>query len=675
MRRILLLAFVLCSSSAQAASLTGSVAGKPFLSSAQARAMFGDSPLATWLQVSEALRAEASGPLMFLYPGKRDVFDNIPPGDFDITRIDVDVHLDLDNVGQIEVEAVVRLVPLVDDLDKLSFSLEVPELDEVTWDGGSVVADKGGDTLSLEFDGPLPLEQEVVLRFRYHGAMDCSVKFMLPTCKLEAGWMYVTHSGFLPQVFDYFEVFTGTMRIIISGKGHENWNAGGTGTYVQMLSDPAAGTRTVVFEHIFPTSLFAFSAAPMVRVSGMAGETPVAAVGPGGLAGKMPSILGIAQDVLAYFSDVFVSYPWNKLDVVAMPNSFGGGFGPLSTVFVVKSTFDIDPQGNSYYGAMQLLSHEIAHEWWGNLVEMGDMGSILLSEGLAEFSSNRFFEVAAGSRWPAVSNNMSYTYTVDHDEEPLLVSPYVYASPYYYQVAYQKGSAVIDMLRIEIGEEALLAALDSLTTKWFMKYATIADLEAELEAAAGRDLDYYFKQWFEGRGILRADVSADCSSTSPSCRVRISQITGPTGQDSFKLSLPVYVDQAGLPGQNLTIQVDGWVTEVELPVDPARVRRILLDPYRQILRIWRPQLQGDIDLNGVVDGADIVEMSFAFQTNIVLAGDWGGDYFVPNYSYNELADVRQKNGDPGLDGRVTQTDLDALLENFGAVGIGQPATP
>ncbi len=672
MNRILLLLSLslaaFASFSAEAASFVQSVTGKPSLSAWQARKLYGDSPIASMLEAQEALRAEATAPLKFLYPGKRDVFDNLPPGDFDITRIDADVHLDLDKVGQIEVEAVMRLVPLVDDLKKLSFSLEVPDVDEVTWDGGPVTVDKGGDTIFLAFDAPLPFEQEVVLRFRYHGAMDCSVEFMLPTCKLEAAWMYVTHSQFLPQVFDYYEMFTGTMRIIVSGKGHQSWHAGGTGTYQGTLSDEVAGTRTIVFEHIFPTALFAFSAAPMTTLHGMAGDVPIAATGPGGLLGKMPTILAITQAVVEYYSNIFVAYPFNKLDVVAMPNSFGGGFGPLSSIFVVKSTFDIDPQGNSYYGAMQLVSHEIGHEWWGNLVEMGDMGSILLSEGLAEFSSNRFFEHAAGSRWPAVSNNMTYTYTVDHDQEPILISPYVYTSPYYYQVAYQKGASVIDMLRIEIGEEALLKALDAVTTKWFMKYATIQDLEAELEEATGKELDYYFKQWFEGRGILKADVTADCHTTSDVCRIRIEQIPGPSGQGAFKLTLPVYVDQAGQPGQTLNIQVDGWTTDVELPVDPAKVRRILLDPYRQIIRIWRPGLPGDVDLNGVVDGADIVEMSFAYQTNIVLAGDWGGDYFVPNYSYNELADVRDKNGEPGLDGRVTQTDLDVLLENFGTIG-------
>jgi hypothetical protein len=669
--RIVLLLVLLSASSAEAASFTQGVAGKPVLSAKQAREWFGDTPLASILQVQEALRAEATAPLKFLYPGQREVFNNLPPGDFDITRIDADVHLDLDNPGQIEVEAVMHLVPLVDDIQKLSFSLEVPTVDEVTWDGGPVTADKGGSTLFLAFDEPLPVEQEVVLRFRYHGEMDCSVQFMLPTCKLEAGWMYVTHSQFLPQVFDYYEMFVGTMRIIVSGKGYENWHAGGTGTYVGTEADPVAGTRTIVFDHIFPTGLFAFSAAPMTSVHGMAGSVPVAAVGPGGLAGKMPTILDIARDVLDYYSKIFVDYPFNKLDVVAMPNSFGGGFGPLSTIFVVKSTFDVDPQGNSYYGAMQLISHEIAHEWWGNLVEMGDMGSILLSEGLAEFSSNRFFEHAAGSRWPAVSNSMTFTYTVDHEQEPILISPYVYTSPYYYQVAYQKGASVIDMLRIEIGEEALLQALDALTVKWFMKFATVEDLKVELEAAAGRDLDYYFQQWFEGRGVVKADVAADCNTLSDKCVIRVSQLPGPSGQGPFKLTLPVYVDQAGEAGQTVNIQVDGWVTEQELPADPARVRRILLDPFRQILRIWRPALPGDIDLNGVVDGADIVEMSFAYQTNIVLAGDWGGDYFVPNYSYNELADVRDKNGDPGLDGRVTQTDLDVLLENFGSVGQEQ----
>ena len=506
------------------------------------------------------------------------------------------------------------------------------------------------------------------LFFRYQGEMNCEVQFMLPTCKIVGPWKYVTHSQFLPYLGGSGEIFVGDMNIWISGKGYLDWHAGGTGTFVGSTVDLDAGIKAVRFQHLYPTGLYAWSATKMNTIHSAAGETPISATVQGSQIANMPNILAIVQDVLAYYGGIYTYYPWNNLDVVAMPKSFSGGFGPLSSIFVTKGVLDATPDNNSIYGAMSLLSHEIGHEWWGNLVEMADSTAVILSEGLAEFSSNLFMEQALGdNRYFFVENSMTYTYTVPHDEEPIMISPFVYSSPYYYQVAYQKGATVIDMLRLEIGDEAVLDGLKLMSESYFMEYAYPEDLFAAFEEVSGQDLAYFYDQWLAGRGVIRATVGASCSPGTEVCTVSVKQKPD-SDQGLFKFNLPVRAYLRDGSTVNHVFRVDDWEVQAVLPVKSHEVQRLVVDPRRQLARILRPALHGDIDMNGVVDGADLVHLSFAYQINLVVASDWG-EYFYANSRYHDLADIATDEEPGSYDGRVNQHDLDFFQEQFGSAFV------
>jgi hypothetical protein len=646
--------------SAKAASY---VVDLPRLPADAALHTWGDSPEVDLLRA--ATPRVPAAPLFMDYPGQRDVYTALPEGAFDVTRVDTDVYIDIDNDGVLTVETRIALVALEDSVMKLEFYLEFPELLEVSESSGLALEyKKVGDILKVTFQEALPVEEEVELYFHYSGEMDCEVQFMLATCKLVGPWKYVTHSQFLPYLGGPGEIFTGDMTLWISGEGYKKWHAGGTGTSVGSTVYPEQGTKAIRFQHLFPTSLYAWSASKMNSVHGYAGEIPISATAQNPQIGNMHNILSIVQDVLAYYSEVYTYYPWNNLDVVAMPNSFSGGFGPLSTIFVMKGVLDATPDNNSIYGAMSLLSHEIGHEWWGNLVEMADSTAVVLSEGLAEFSSNLFMEQAlGGSRYFFVENSMTYTYTVPHDEEPIMVSPFVYSSPYYYQVAYQKGAAVIDMLRLEIGDQAVLDGLKLMTETYFMEYAYPEELFQVFEEVSGQDLDYFYQQWMAGRGVIRAIVGATCAPGSDECRLQVKQKSG-NGQGFFQFNLPVRIYLRDGSTTELVLRVDDWEIEEVLPVKADDVQRILIDPRRQLARILRPALPGDIDLNGVVDGADLVHLSFAYQVNLVVASDWG-EYFYANSRYHDLADMADDDEPGGYDGRVNQVDLDLYMVQMG----------
>ena len=618
-----------------------------------------DSFYAGLTMAAEALQNEAQMFQQFAYPGERSVYTKANLGPLDIIRMDADVHLDLTKEGELQAETRVSFVAL-EETDSATFWLELPELVSLTVDVENVLDyTHQGDLIKITFDPPLDPEQEVELTFVYGGELDCETKFMLPTCRLSGGIWYVTHSQFLPTKYNFDDVFLGTMRIFVSGKNYENYAAGGTGTFMGATPHLDSDSIEFVFEHIFHTGLFAFSVGQFQTIHGAWEDTPVSVVTLPKQAPNAGSVIEIIQGVLGLYSDLFGQYPWNKLDAVTMPNSFSGGFGPASTIMMSKFAFEAPPGSNGYWGALMLISHELGHQWWGNFVEMADVPSIIISEGLAEFSSNYHFEQITGSRWGFVDNGLSYMYTVPHDEEPFLISPYVHTSPYYYQVVYNKGSQVFDMLRTEIGEETLLAALSLFVEMYGYEYASVFELFDVLEEVSGQDLDAFFAQWLEGKGYIKAELAGEFFPEEMVWRLRARQTKGPP----FSFTLPITFEHADGTFSDQAVKLDSGDAEFELAVD-SPVLRVIPDPRRKQMRHLYAGLPGDLDLSGVVDGEDLVEMSFSYQVNIIM-GEGYGSYFVSNPAYLGLADITSEEGPGDPDGQVDELDLALLIESVG----------
>jgi hypothetical protein len=609
-----------------------------------------------------------------LFPLSRPDYDNPLPTPVDILSQDTVVGIDRDVPDYLTVETIIRLQATSEGVAQLSFQNNVSESVHVSASVPLAQFKQSGTSLNVSFSEPLAVGTAVELVVSTTGPIQKVGDPMLDTARLSGTIWYVTHSQFMPTRSTSDDLFTGTMTLVVSGKGAESLLAGGTGTLEDMKWDQEAGVSTFRFRHHFHTSLYAFSLGPFRRIeSPDPSGVPLAVFVMAEQEASAPLVLGIMSEVLDLYGSLFVPYPWGKLDAVTMPNSFSGGFGPLSTVMMMQNTFKVDAEGTGRWGAMQLISHEVAHQWWGNLVEMADYGSIFLSEGLAEFSSNLYVEKVADNRWSFASNNMTYVFTVDHSVAPQIVSPFIYNSPYYYQVAYQKGACVADVLRTELGEETFLTGIRLFLERFQRKFATARDLFDVLEEYTGQSLQWFWDQWMAGRSVPLLHVGAwfDISTSTLRFMVRQNDLF------PFRLTLPIVLRWEDGERQEIRVSVAARETVVDIPVSRAP-QRVQVDPRFHTIRRLRPLLQGDLDLNGVVDGRDLVEMSFAYQVNIVQPYR-GREYFIPNTSYRDLADLVKTDGTVGTDGKITEGDVQELLSRFGTVyefsGDGQRTDP
>ena len=352
--------------------------------------------------------------------------------------------------------------------------------------------------------------------------------------------------------------------------------------------------------------------------------------------GAAKGLLSSVDSMLGFYGQRFGAFPWSGLSIIQVANNFGGGYAPLSGIFMLRNIFGAQAGAGGWTSWNELAAHEVAHQWWGNYARPMATADVCLSESLAEYSSCLYTEHTLKSRAQLVEDNLSYVYTVSPANDRPLASATVYQSPAYVQIVYHKGAAVFEMLRHEVGEAVLAKGLAAFAVSFGRDYARVSDLRAAVEKASGRDLGWFFKQWFQQTGSIEVELAARMvteSDGSLTLRLRVAQLS----KVPMRFRLPLRLTFADGEVQETSVEVepplDGFVTVVTLPLSkrPLIVRP---DVNRTLLRQFVIIDGADVTLDGLVDGVDLMECAFRRGRRVV----WKGNFF-PSASWDELFDA------------------------------------
>ncbi len=230
--------------------------------------------------------------------------------------------------------------------------------------------------------------------------------------------------------------------------------------------------------------------------------------------------LEVTKKVLAYYNDYFgVRYPLPKLDQIAVPGGFSGAMENWGAITYNERTLLFDPKTSSQatkQGIFSVVAHEMAHQWFGDLVTTAWWDNIWLNEGFASWMAtkatdhfNPDWEVSltAGSVKSGVMNDDARSAThpilqpVDNESE---------ANDAFDHITYQKGQSFLRMLENFLGEEPFRYGIRRYMTDHQYSNTTTADLWAAL-----------------GTGIRQtgAGISPPAGRSSPACRSCVSKPT------------------------------------------------------------------------------------------------------------------------------------------------------
>lgn len=209
--------------------------------------------------------------------------------------------------------------------------------------------------------------------------------------------------------------------------------------------------------------------------------------------------LMIAADSLRIYNQKFGAYPFAELDMVDAPMRNALGVEYPGVILIGNTLYEkpLEPE----FGIT--VAHEVAHQWWYNVVGNDVFESPWLDEGLTTYSSSVFYEFdqlpefASGligywqqsyDRLRIEGKDDQITASLEHFES--LGDPSIYGS-----VVYTKAALFFRALRQEIGDESFFAALQRYYQANKYGIAMPADLLDAFEEAAGRSLDAFYNEW------------------------------------------------------------------------------------------------------------------------------------------------------------------------------------
>ncbi|MEZ4416275.1 MAG: M1 family metallopeptidase [Gemmatimonadota bacterium] len=276
-----------------------------------------------------------------------------------------------------------------------------------------------------------------------------------------------------------------------------------------------------------------------------------------------------AAEMVDYFSSLVGPFPYEKLMNVQSSTRFGG-MENASAIFYAENAL---ARGANIEGT---VSHEIAHQWFGDQATEAEWSHLWLSEGFATYFGHLFFEHADGVedfRRRMEESRSSYVGSNVVDQPILAPSADLFAL--LNANNYPKGGWVLHMLRGLLGDEAFFGAIRDYYAAFGGGVARSEDLQEVMERHAGQPLGWFFDQWLRKPGYPIFQTAWSFDAASGEVVYRVEQIQKPTWP-AFRMPMELEARTTSGPVRH-RIQVEGRITEgrfqaqgppTELVVDP-----------------------------------------------------------------------------------------------------------
>ena len=206
-------------------------------------------------------------------------------------------------------------------------------------------------------------------------------------------------------------------------------------------------------------------------------------------------------DMLEFFSQKFGPYPFQMYGMAEALLFNGNGAMEHQTV----TTYGMNLiRGDRKYE--YVVSHELAHMWWGDCLSPLTFAEIWLNEGFAVYSEALYIEARYDTLREHLANNADSYFWEDQNllRYPLYDPPEGYL---FGAAIYCKGAWVLHMLRCIIGDSAFFAGLQNYHAAYAYGNVTTPEFQAEMESACGQPLDWYFQQWVYEAGFPQYDYN------------------------------------------------------------------------------------------------------------------------------------------------------------------------
>ena len=475
--------------------------------------------------------------------------------DYDLQNVKTHLWFDVEQ-KKVRGEVTESISMLRDGTEKIKFDSVDLTIQKVTLDGKDAKFSTTDKELIVSLESPSKRSEHHDVFIRYDGQPKKGLYFILPDKNYPNRPKEIWTQGEAEDTRYYIPIYdypndrtTSEMLLTVPA----SWITVSNGELLGAKDEPN-GMKTWDWKQSQPLSTYLISAVvgEFVEKKDTWRGMPLRFVVPRGDESKIDPTFVNTKQMLDTFSDhLDVRYPWAQYAQTSVNDFVVGGMENTSaTTLTTRGLIDPRLAGETPSGSDSLDSHEMAHQWFGDLVTCKDWANLWLNEGFATYFEHFWTEQKYGqdavayeywrdqSQWfrnPRLFNNPIVTHDFDDSLEN---SGNIYT----------KGGWVLKMLRTKLGDQNFFHALHYYLETYRGQNVVTADLQKSIEQATATNVDQFFQQWIYRAGAPNYHVTYAYDDAAHQIKLTVKQTQKVDGMVGL-FDMPVDVEIATSSGR------------------------------------------------------------------------------------------------------------------------------
>jgi len=510
--------------------------------------------------------------------------------DYDLQDIRTHLWFDIDQ-RQVRGEVTESVAALRDNLSELQFDSVGLTIDSVMVDGRTATFSLTPAKLVVTLERPAARGDHHEILIHYHGQPKKGLYFVLPDKNYPQRPREIWTQGEAEDTRYYIPVYdypndrtTSEMLVTVPAA----WITVSNGRLVG-VKDEADGTKTWDWKQseTLSTYLISMVAGEFVERDDSWHGIPLRYVVPKGEESTIEPTFERTKQMLDLFSSKLgVPYPWAQYAQTAVDDFVATGMENTSaTTLTTHSLVNPKLAAEDHDGADEVTSHELAHQWFGDLITCKDWANLWLNEGFADYFQRVWNERRYGA------DDADFEFWRDQNEwnrQPRLfpvpiVSRDFDDSTEYQDNIYDKAGWVLRMLHEKLGDEDFYRALRHYLEVNRGQNVVTADLQKAVEQATSVNVDKFFDQWVYGAGAPKFDVAYEYEPDARAVKLTVKQTQKVEGRVGL-FDVPVNVEIATANSRRMqSIEVSQASQTFTFPADGTPLM-VIFDKGDQVLK-------------------------------------------------------------------------------------------
>ncbi|MBE9205393.1 M1 family metallopeptidase [Nostoc sp. LEGE 06077] len=490
---------------------------------------------------------ENNGHKSFELPGARPHYNPDRPGQ--VEHIFLDLHLDIPKQSY-HGSCSIRLLPIRTGIDRLILDAVNLNIQSVQVDEVAQKFDYDGEQLAIKLDQPTELGKRILIAIAYSAEKpQRGIYFIQPDKHYPHKPTQVWTQGededsrFWFPCFDYpGQLSTSEIRVRVPKALVAISNG-------ELIDTAEEGSEKIYHwsqQQVHPTYLMTLAVGDFAEIRDEWKGKPVTYYVEKDREADAKRSMGKTPRMVEFLSEKYgYPYPFPKYAQVCVDDFIFGGMENTSTTLLTDRCLLDERAAYDNRNTESLVVHELAHQWFGDLLVIKHWSHAWIKEGMASYSEVMWTEQEYSAEEAAYYRLLEARSYLSEDSSryrrPMVTHVYREAIELYDRHIYEKGSCVYHMIRAELGEELFWHAIQTFVQDNAHKTVETVDLLRAIDKATGRNLAFLFDQYVYrgGHPDFKVAYSWDGDANLAKVTVTQTQADNNSSKNLFDLKIPI----------------------------------------------------------------------------------------------------------------------------------------